>query len=176
MKTSAPNLRVRAPTALDGAAVWGLVQAAGGLDLNSSYAYLLLCDRFSATCQLADSDHGLAGAALAFRPPDRPDAIFVWQIAVAPAHRGAGVGRLLLERLVQSGGCRGARVLEAHVSEGNHASEALFRSFARRVGAEVRVADGYAPRDFPDAHQRERLFEIGPLPAFDNHGRNAVHV
>jgi diaminobutyrate acetyltransferase len=151
------------PNAADGAAVWRLIRDTGTLDLNSSYAYLLLCDRFAGTCQLARAGRELAGAVLGFRVPEQPDTVFVWQIAVRPATRGSGVGRRLLERLVGSPGCRGVRFLEAHVAEGNHGSEALFRAFARRKRAELHLGDGYSESQFPTTHLPERLIRIGPF-------------
>jgi L-2,4-diaminobutyric acid acetyltransferase len=157
------RLQFAMPTARDGAAVHELVRNAGGLDLNSSYAYLLICDRFGSTSRVARFGGALAGAVLGFRGPDRLDTLFVWQIAVRNDVRGSGLGRILLERLIESDGCRGVRFLEAHVALGNHASEALFRSFARVRRAEVRLDEDFRAEDFPDAHAPERLIRIGPF-------------
>lgn len=163
MQPSALRLQFSVPTARDGAGVYRLIRDAGAPDLNSSYAYLLLCDRFSATSQIARFGGEIAGVALGFRVPDRTDTVFVWQIAVRNDVRGSGLGRILLERLVESDGCRGVRFVEAHVAQGNRASEALFRSFARVRRADVELGDGFGTDDFPDPHAPERLIRIGPF-------------
>jgi L-2,4-diaminobutyric acid acetyltransferase len=158
------ELRLRTARVEDGAEVWRLVRDSGGLDLNSSYAYLLVCDRFGDTCLLAETGDALAGFVMAFRPPRDPDVIFVWQIGVAASARGLGVGRKLLLGLLELDACRGVRFLETTITPSNEGSEALFRSFARHAGAEtVEVSGGYPTALFPDGKETERLFRIGPL-------------
>ena len=161
------------PTLRDGASVWGLIRDAGGLDLNSCYAYLLLCERFAATCMLARDRDGLAGAVLGLCPPGHVDSLFVWQVAVAPRARRTGLALAMLRALITSPGCRGVRYLEAHVGPDNAASEALFRAFARDVDAPVHVGDGYATSDFATPHAAERLFRIGPFQLAVERDRSA---
>jgi len=153
-----------------GAAVWRLIGACSELDLNSSYAYLLLCDQFRETCAVAQTGgegeppgSDLAGAALCFRKPRSPDTLFVWQIAVRAEARGAGLGLALLDHVTHGEACRDVRFVEAHVAPENHASEALFRKFARLRHAPLVFHDGLSAADFPDAHAGERLVRIGPL-------------
>jgi L-2,4-diaminobutyric acid acetyltransferase len=164
------------PTEQDGAAVWRLIRDCGGLDLNSSYAYLLLCDRFRETCTVARSsslaDEELAGAALGFRVPRQPDTLFVWQVAVRPEARGAGLGVALLDVLGAAQACHGVRFIEAHVAPQNRASEALFRKFARLRQAPLMFQAGFAADDFPDRHAAERLVRIGPM----GHGAPSGHA
>ena len=142
------------------------------LDLNSSYAYLLLCDRFRDTCVVAPgAGQELAGAAMCFRVPRQPDTLFVWQIAVRPAWRGAGLAVALLRHVVSSEACRGVRFLEAHVAPENRASEALFRKLARSLEAPLVFRKGFAASDFPDPHAPERLVRIGPMGRVDPLGK-----
>lgn len=156
------------PTRGDGAAVWQLFRACRGLDLNSSYAYLLLCDYFGATSAVAreaakrDSS-SLVGAALGFRPPQQQDTLFIWQIGVHPDARRTGLGRALLRRVMSGAASSGVQFLEAHVAPDNRASEALFLGFADSLGAPAVFHDGYFREDFPDAHSPERLLRIGPF-------------
>lgn len=132
--------------------------------MNSSYAYLLLCDSFRDTCVVArGSGSELAGAALCLRRPRQPDALFVWQIAVRSSARGAGLGVALLTQVMNAPACRGVRFVEAHVAPQNRASEALFQKFARLRQAPLVFEEGFAANDFPDAHAAERLVRIGPL-------------
>jgi diaminobutyrate acetyltransferase len=164
MKSPPQNaLALRTPTVRDGADLWRLVRELGTLELNSAYAYLLFCERFAETCQLAFLDARLTGFVLGFRPPQQPDSVFVWQIGVHLSARGAGLGSTLLRSLVQSEGCRGVRFLEAHVDPGNQASDATFRAFARRTGADLQLSEGYDAELFPSAHAPERLLRIGPF-------------
>lgn len=163
------SFHIVAPTRGDGAAVWRLFRDCRGLDLNSSYAYVLLCDHFRATSAVARataSQRGsgpLAGAALGFRPPHQQDTLFIWQIGVHPDARGAGLGSALLAQVVDGVASSGVQFLEAHVAPGNRASEALFLGFAAALDAPAVFQDGYSRDDFPDAHAPERLLRIGPF-------------
>ncbi len=161
--TARTELVLEAPTLRDGAAVWALIRDAGGLDLNSPYAYLLLCERFAATSLVARDGQGLAGAVLGLRLPTQPDTLFVWQVAVAPRARRSGLGLAMLSALARARGCAGISYLEAHVGPDNAASEALFRAFARAAAARLELRQGYAASDFPTPHAPERLFRIGPF-------------
>ncbi|MFQ5477543.1 MAG: diaminobutyrate acetyltransferase [Candidatus Binatia bacterium] len=157
---------LRATRTADGAAVWRLVRDAGVLDLNSSYMYLLMCDRFRDTCVVAERDGELTGFVIGVILPDAPDVVFVWQIGVAPAERGRGLGRTLLDRLVHLPACRPIRFMETTVTPSNTASIAMFRSFARGLGAPIEAVSGrgYDETLFPNGKEREVLYRIGPFP------------
>ena len=79
----------------DGAALHDLIAACPPLDLNSRYAYLLLCHHHAQTSVVAELDGVLVGAITAYIPPIQPDTLFVWQVAVAPASRGNSLGHTL---------------------------------------------------------------------------------
>ena len=149
----------------DGAAVWRLVVDSGVLDVNSSYAYLLFLDHFGHTSVVVESGAGdVVGFVTGFRPPQRPEVIFVWQVAVAESMRGRGLARRLLEALVRLDGCRGARYLEATVTPSNAPSRALFRSLARGLDAELTVSPYLGEELFPEkGHEPEELHRIGPF-------------
>ncbi|MBX3666744.1 MAG: diaminobutyrate acetyltransferase, partial [Burkholderiales bacterium] len=91
---------LREPRITDGAAIHRLVRACPPLDLNSPYAYLLLCAHHAGSCVLAEQDAGPAGFVSAYRLPARADTVFVWQVAVAPAARGQGLALRMLEHLL----------------------------------------------------------------------------
>src|SRR5699024_2622490 len=80
-----PNIIFRTPTVADGAGIWRIVQESGVLDLNSAYMYLLLSKDFADTCIVAERDNQLVGFATGYRPPKRPDSIFLWQIGIDAA-------------------------------------------------------------------------------------------
>lgn len=148
----------------DGAAVWRLVRESQVLDVNSSYAYLLFLDHFGHTSVVAEHAGRLVGFITGFRPPLRPEAIFVWQVAVDGSMRGRGLARRMLDALVRLDGCRGVRFLETTVTPTNRPSQALFASFARGVEAEHRVTPYIGEDLFPEpGHEAEELHRIGPF-------------
>lgn len=154
----------RKPRVTDGAKIWNLVCQSGVLDENSCYAYVLLCDHFADTCLVAEMQGDVVGFVSAYRPPVRPDAVFVWQIGVSAKARRQGLGKRLLRRLLNLPACRDADYLEATVSPSNRASRRLFRSVAEDFDAHVEVLPCYDGEDFPGLdHEEEELFQIGPL-------------
>ncbi|HET6613380.1 MAG TPA: diaminobutyrate acetyltransferase [Kofleriaceae bacterium] len=158
---------LRPATAADGAAMWTLARDTKTLDLNSSYAYLLLCDRFADTCVVAEGQDGLDGFVAAFIPPGSPEVVFVWQIGVAESARGRGLGRRLLDHLIAQPACAGTTRLETTITPSNRASDGLFRSFARAHGAAVEVSAeaGFSAAQFPDGKAPELLYRISPIGA-----------
>lgn len=154
------DISFRHPVANDGRAMWSLVRDGGGLDLNSPYAYLMACLNWSATCVLAEDRDGLAGLIVGYRQVLRPDALFVWQIGVAPRYRGLGLGTRMLAWLV---GRDGPAFVETTITPSNSASRALFAGFARRMGAGLRKTPWLNAGDFPGQHEGEDLFTIGPF-------------
>ena len=158
---------IRPASVEDGAAVWRLVADSGVLDGNSSYAYLLFLDHFGHTSVVAETAEGdVVGFVTGFRPPLRPEVVVVWQVAVAESMRGRGLARRLLDALVRLDGCRGVRYLETTVTPSNAPSQALFRSFARTLGAELTVAPYLGEELFPDGeHEEEERHRIGPFVA-----------
>ena len=53
--------------------------------------------------------------------------------------------------------------METTITPDNAASNALFRSLADRWGAEMSVAGEFAAGEFPDDHETEVLYRIGPF-------------
>lgn len=162
-----PQLELRAPTPADAAAMWRLVRDAGSLDLNSVYAYLLICSDFAATSVVATSEAGLHGFVAAYRPPTDPDAVFVWQVGVANDMRGRGLGRRLLLATLDRPANRDARWLTATVTPDNAPSLALFGSAARDLGVDCERHERFGAELFPEEagqHEAELELRIGPLP------------
>ena len=152
------------PNESDGAAIYRLVRDGGTLELNSAYAYLLTGAHFGATSAIVRDGSTLCGFVWAYRLPERPETLFVWQIGVAPAYRGHGLGHALLSEVLARPACRGVTHLEATVTPSNEASMALFRGFARRCGVPVAETAAFDTGLFPDpAHETEMLVRIGPF-------------
>lgn len=146
--------------------MWTFVNRHAGLDQNSSYAYVVFADEFSDTCAVADNGRGdLAGFVLGFRPPTRPDTLFVWQVAVAPEHRGQRVADQMIASIVGRPGS-GIQFVEATVTPDNEPSRRMFQRFAESRGVSCRVTPYLGIDDFPtedEAHASEDRFRIGPL-------------
>lgn len=167
-QVTTPDRQQQAPVATfrhtelaDGATLWRLARDSKTLDLNTSYAYVMWADQFSQSTLIAEVDGVPAGFLLGFRPPKNPDALFVWQIAVAERFRGMGLaGRLLLELARRMG----VRHVEATVAPDNLASQKLFRGFARRTDCECQESPYIETEHFPDSgHPPEHSFRIGPF-------------
>lgn len=149
----------------DGAEIWRIARDSRSLDLNSSYAYLLWCHDFADTSAVARIGAEVVGFVIGYRKPNAPDTVVVWQIAVDRAHRGAGLAAALLDELLSRLAETGVRHVETTISADNTASVGLFRSLARRWGATLRRAELFGAAQFPDRHEAEDLYPIGPLAA-----------
>ena len=79
---------MRRPAPEDARGIWNLVRESDALDDNSPYAYLLLCSDFADYSLVAERGGGVAGFIVGYRPPRKPQTLFVWQIGVSPAERG----------------------------------------------------------------------------------------
>jgi L-2,4-diaminobutyric acid acetyltransferase len=162
--SAAPELILRPPRRQDGAAIHAVVAACPPLDLNSRYAYLLLCRQFANTCVIAEQNGVAVGAITAYFPPLQSDTLFVWQVAVASHMRGQRLGTNMLQHLLQR--CmqsRRLRWVETTISPSNHPSQKLFTGFARQHGIALSSTIYFAADDFGESdHDEECLYRIGP--------------
>jgi L-2,4-diaminobutyric acid acetyltransferase len=157
----APLPTLRTPQAEDGASIWELVRACRPLDENSMYCNLLQCDHFADTCVLAELDDEIVGWVSAYVMPNEPDTLFVWQVAVAEAARGTGLGALMLKAILGREACHGVSRLQTTITGDNAASWALFRKFARLQGTTLDVQPHYLRTlHFDDRHKTENLVTI----------------
>jgi L-2,4-diaminobutyric acid acetyltransferase len=154
----------RQPERRDGALLHDLVAACPPLDLNSRYAYLLLCEHHARTSIVAQLDGMLVGAITAYIPPAQPDTLFIWQVAVAQHLRGQQLASRMLEHLLQRcSKTRALRWLETTISPSNQASHRLFTQFAARHSAGCTTTTLFSASDFGQSgHEEECLYKIGP--------------
>jgi L-2,4-diaminobutyric acid acetyltransferase len=164
MTEASDEITFRNPTASDGAAIYDLIAEIGGLERNTCYAYLLLCSHFASGGVVAESGGRLVGFVLGYRPPSRPDAMFVWQVGVHPDMRGRGLATRLLGEFIGLDAYRECSYLEATVGTGNAASRALFSRFAAKRDLPCEIGPGYPSALFASPHHEdEDLFRIGPV-------------
>ena len=144
--------------------MYRLVQAAGTLEANSSYTYLVFARHFRSACIMAWHGDEPVGFVMGYRIPEQPDSLFVWQVGVSKLAQGQGLGLRLLQALVEQPANSDVRYLCASVTPDNIPSRKLFSAFAREAGAEVEIDESFMPAEhYPDGHQPEGLFRIGPL-------------
>jgi len=157
------DCRIRLPTRDDGPALWALVGACGTLSRNSDYFYVLMADLYGDTCAVAERDGRALGLVVGLRPPERPEALFVWQIGVHPDARGRRLGVHMLDAILARPANRTVTELRTTIAPGNAASGAMFRAFAAQHGASMEAVDDYPKALFPDGQEREQWFRIAPL-------------
>lgn len=152
------------PAVAHGAEIHRLISDCKPLDVNSTYAYLLLCEHFSETCVRAELAGRTVGFVSAYRPPLRHDVLFVWQVAVAASARGAGLGKSMLHELLRRDARGEWRYLETTVSPSNEPSRRLFYALASELDAPVAESALFSERDFDgELHEPEILIRIGPI-------------
>lgn len=157
---------LRRPVAADGYALNKLIERCPPLDTNSVYCNLLQCTDFSATSIAADNSQGeLVGFISGYRPPMRPNTLFVWQVAVDSRLRGQGLAAAMLMQLIEQAVDNGVQWLETTISPGNKASEALFAKAFRQLGIEASTQVLFSrATHFNGQHADEVLYRAGPLP------------
>lgn len=153
--------RLRKPKAEDGAEIWDLVRNCAPLDENSLYCNLLQADHFSDTCVVAEMDGKIVGWISGYVKPSDPETFFVWQVAVAEAARGLGLGLTMLQHLVDRSECDGVSCMQTTITADNEASWALFRKFARKFGAQPSSQAQYTQAvHFRSLHKTEYMLTI----------------
>ena len=89
------DLRFRAPKSTDGAQVHQLIENCPPLDTNSMYCNLVQCTHFADTSVAVTLDDEMVGFISGHLIPERPDTLFIWQVAVSKKARGQGLaGRM----------------------------------------------------------------------------------
>ncbi|MCW4457218.1 diaminobutyrate acetyltransferase [Microbacterium sp. MPKO10] len=162
--------RIVAPGPEHAAEMWRIARDSVTLDLNPSYAYLVYCRDFSSTSRVAVVDGKVVGYVMGHLRPEKPHHLFVWQIAVDESYRGHGLaGRLLDELFGDVAASAEVHTVETTITDDNEASQKLFASFARRwQKAPMTVDPLFEEKHFPDGHDAENLYEIGPIFFLDD--------
>lgn len=160
---------IEVPSAEDGSSLWKIARDSRRLDLNSSYAYLLWCRDFRETSLVARLDGSVVGFVAGYQRPGAEDTLMVWQVAVDERLRGHGLGAMLIDRLLRRLRPRGVRYLETTVTASNTASNRMFNSLAKRWRTRCRRSELFGSQAFPDDHETEFLYRIGPFEPVRDH-------
>lgn len=158
------SILLRPPTLKDGMAVFRLIENCPPLDINSSYCNLLQSSHFASTSVAAEMNGVLVGFISAYLLPDRPDTLFVWQVAVAEQARGVGLASRMLAEILSRPQCTAANYLETTITQDNQPSWALFKGLAKKMSSELQSSEWMdAQLHFDGQHDSESLVRIGPI-------------
>ncbi len=163
---SFPTVMLRRPTDGDGYNLHQLVARCQPLDTNSVYCNLLQCSDFADTAIAAENAQGeLVGFISGYRPPSRPDTLFVWQVAIDSSMRGQGLAlRMLLALTERVAREHGVRYMETTISPDNAASQALFKRAFDKLGADCTTRTLFSRAEhFAGQHEDEVLYRAGPF-------------
>jgi len=162
--SSSQNIELRVPVLEDGMSVFRLIQSCPPLDTNSSYCNILQCGHFFNTSVAADLDGKLVGFISGYRLPERPDTLFIWQVAVDEQARGIGLASKMLAHILGRKASHDIHYLETTITQDNLPSWSLFKSLANRLGAELQSSSWLDKKThFDDQHDSELLVRIGPF-------------
>lgn len=119
---------------------------------------------FAETAVAAVLENELVGFISGYRIPQRPETLFVWQVAVGEKARGQGLaGRMLKEILLREQN-RDIKRIETTITPDNKASWALFESLARKLDTEISSSVMFDRKQhFADQHDTEMLVKVGPF-------------
>jgi len=162
---SDPLLTFRTPLPEEGVQLFDLIRGCPPLDVNSVYCYYLLVRHFAGTCVVAIHQQQRVGCITAYLRPDKPDTLFIWQVAVVAAWRGKGLARGMLRSLLERDVCRSVTYLETTVSPSNLASRRMFERFADEQSCPVECLPFLGEDQFGAIahHEAEDLLRIGPM-------------
>lgn len=157
-------LELRKPLSTDGASVFRLVAECPPLDPNSMYCNLLQCSHFADTSVAAETEGELRGFVSGYRLPDRPDTLFIWQIAVGEQARGQGLASRMIEHILARPVCSEVRFIETTITPDNRASWAVFEKLAGKLDTRLESSVMFdREQHFDGEHESEMRVRIGPF-------------
>lgn len=158
------EITLRSPAIQDGLAIHRLISQCPPLDTNSSYCNFLQASHFSATSVAAEIDGQLCGFISGYIIPERPNTLFIWQVAVAESARGVGLASQMLQHILNREACAQVAFLETTITHDNKASWALFKRLAASKSADL-SSSVWIDKDkhFEGQHDSEHLVRIGPI-------------
>lgn len=158
------SVLLRLPKLEDGMGVFRLISNCPPLDTNSSYCNLLQCSHFASTSVAAFVGDSLVGFISGYPLPDKPNTLFVWQVAVSEDARGRGLASKMLTHILSRSCNSHFEYLETTITEDNQPSWGLFKRFAKKNDAVFRSSEWMdKSKHFAGQHASESLVRIGPF-------------
>lgn len=158
------NITIRRPLPSDGSRLFDLVAQCPPLDGNSMYCNLLQCTHFADTGAAAEQRGKLVGFVSGYLIPQRPDTLFIWQVAVSSSVRGRGLATRMINHIINRATCRNVKWLETTITQSNDASWALFKRIAGNLQTKLRQSLMFDEQThFNGRHDSELLARIGPF-------------
>ncbi|MDT8403234.1 diaminobutyrate acetyltransferase [Sulfuriflexus sp.] len=158
------TIELRPPAPEDGISVFRLVEQCPPLDQNSVYCNLLQCTHFATTSVAAVMEDELVGFISGYRLPERPETLFIWQVAVGEKARGQGLATRMLQDILERADNADVAYIETTITESNKASWALFEKLAQKLDTGLTSSLLFdRQRHFDGKHDSEMLVRIGPF-------------
>ena len=155
------SIILRTPTPDDGASVFNLISQCPPLDTNSMYCNLIQCSHFANTSAAAVINEKLMGFISGYLIPQRPDTLFIWQVAVGEQARGRGLATKMLLHILER---NNVNYLETTITKSNRASWALFEGMAKKLNADIQTSVMFDQElHFANQHDTEMLVKLGPF-------------
>ena len=162
------HMQLRKPALDDGAAIYSLIKRSKPLDLNSLYCYLLICDHFNETSIVVQYDSAITGFISAYIHPNKPDTLFIWQVAVDATMRKKGIAMKMVMAILGRDIASKIRYIETTVSPSNEPSSAFFHSLTATLKTELKQETYITCSMFgKEQHEDEILYKIGPFRIAD---------
>jgi len=158
------EIELRVPTLEDGMSVYRLIKRCPPLDTNSSYCNILQASHFASTSVAAERNEQVIGFISGYLLPDRPDTLFIWQVAADEEARGVGLASRMLINLLARPACKKVSYLETTITQDNAPSWNLFKRLGKRLSADLK-SSAWLEKDvhFDGQHDSEALVRIGPF-------------
>lgn len=113
----------------------------------------------------------MVGFVSAYRKPDKPNELFVWQVAVHESARGMGLAFHMLNELLTRDDLADIDVLETTITRDNNGSWSLFKKLDRAHGEQGEVSTFLdETRHFDGEHDTEYLYRIPLNPRTNRKG------
>ena len=152
------------PKLEDSLKIHALIENCPPLDLNSSYCYMLCSSLWADTSICTWNKDQLIGFISALIRPDRPDTLFIWQVAVDKSARGQRLAQRMMQELLKRPIAKEIKYIHTTISPDNTASWGTFNSLTQALKCESRTLP-FLDKDthFNGLHESEDLLEIGPF-------------
>lgn len=159
------SIRFRQPIIDDGNQVFDLINKCPPLDTNSSYCNFLQCSHFASTSVAAvDNNKNMVGFISGYIVPEKPDALFIWQVAIDKSVRGQGLAHEMIQHVLDRPICGSIRFVETTISPDNRSSWRVFEKLAEKYKTQINESI-FLDKDkhFDGEHDSEVLVKVGPF-------------